>query len=128
MIAVDTNILVRYFAGDGGDQARLAGAVIDGATAAVPIFVAVPVLVETAWVMARTYGASPGQVALAIKALLDAENIVVEQDSVVRAALRSPHVEFPDCLIHQIGIAAKCSKTLTFDKKFARLQGVELLT
>lgn len=42
-------------------------------------------------------------------------------------ATEHSHRDIADLPIHQIGVAAVCSRTVTFDKCYARLDGVELV-
>jgi predicted nucleic acid-binding protein len=49
------------------------------------------------------------------------------QKSLVADALHDTAVGIADAIIHRKAIAHGCSRTVTFDKKFARLKGVELL-
>lgn len=67
------------------------------------------------------------RIADAIRELLAAPTIVAEQIEVVEAALAQQRGDFPDCLVHHSGAAAGCERTVTFDRTFARLDGVELL-
>ena len=56
MEALDTNVLVRYFVQDGGDQADAAERIVDAATrGGRQLFVGDVVVVETVWVLERFY-------------------------------------------------------------------------
>jgi predicted nucleic acid-binding protein len=52
MLAVDTNLIVRYLTGDHPKQSAKARAVIDGED----VFVSTAVALETEWVLRRVYG------------------------------------------------------------------------
>jgi predicted nucleic-acid-binding protein len=128
VIAIDTNILVRYFVRDDPAQAALAKSFIDlELSEDDPGFVALVTLVELDWVCQRVYGFMPAEVHDAIDKLLDARQIVVEQVEVVELALAHSNGDLADGLIHFIGARAGCERTITFDRTFARLSGVELL-
>lgn len=58
--------------------------------------------------------------------ILAAPNLVVEQADAVALAIES-RARFADALIHSIGKQLGADRTITFDCKFARMQGVELL-
>lgn len=51
--------------------------------------------------------------------------IVVEQAATVERALALNHADFADAIVHEVGAAAGRSKTMTFDRRCARLEGVE---
>jgi predicted nucleic-acid-binding protein len=128
MIAIDTNILVRYFAQDHKEQSRAAGWLLENTLSADnPGFISVAVLLELDWVMQSAYGAKPEKVAHIIQALLQMSVIRVERPAAVRAALGHAGLQLSDALIHEVGVAFGCTKTVTFDRKFGQLNGVEVL-
>jgi predicted nucleic-acid-binding protein len=127
LIALDTNVLVRYLTQDDPQQAAIARRVIeDDLTASEPGFVSVVVLVELSWVLGRAYRCPPGQIARIISELMASPTILVEQAAAVAAALSLPHEDLADSLLHEVGRAHGCARTVTFDRRFARLPGVEL--
>jgi predicted nucleic-acid-binding protein len=129
MIALDTNILVRYFAQDDPVQAALATAFIETQISdQVPGFVSIITLAELVWVLGRQYHVSIDTIKMAVAGLLAAPNIVIEHSEMVEGAMRLSHFDLSDTFIHLIGRANGCTKTVTFDKKFAQLEGVELLS
>jgi predicted nucleic-acid-binding protein len=128
VIAIDTNILVRYFVRDDPEQAARAKRFIDvELSESDPGFVAVVALVELDWVCQRAYRFMPAEVHDAIKKLLETRQIVVERAEIVELALAHSNRDLADGLIHFIGAEAGCDRTITFDRTFARLPGVELL-
>jgi len=128
VIGIDTNILLRYLVADDPGQAALAIDLFEHRlNAAEPGFIALAVVVETAWVLERRYGRTAGAIRAIIAQLLDAPQVVVERPDVVEAALALAHPDFADAVIHASGKAAGCTATLTFDRGFARLPEVELL-
>ena len=129
MIALDTNILLRYLAQDGGAQAAAATALIeDELNEEQPAFLSLITLVEMIWVMRRHYGLDSQGIGAVVRGLLAAPQFVVQESAIVTHALAQAGHDMADVLIHEIGKANGCDKTLTFDRKFARLAGVELLT
>ena len=68
----------------------------------------------------------PGAIRTAIIKLLEVPNLVFEAEDAVRLAAGNQHGDFVDRLVHFIGEAAGCDRTVTFDRNFARLQGAEL--
>lgn len=128
MIAVDTNVLVRYFAQDDEIQSAKARQCLENElTPDQPGFISSIVLVELIWVLDGIYAVPMAGVIEIIEALLNAQTLVVEHSDAVERALHLAHGDIADALIHEIGKIAGCAKTVTFDKKFARLVGVELL-
>ncbi len=128
MIAVDTNILVRYFADDDPLQSELARQLLeDTVTSDAPAYVTMVALVELIWVLEDIYKVTPASIRDIVAKLLVAPQILVEQADAVDRALKLKHADLADSLIHETGKALGCRQTLTFDKKFARLAGVALL-
>lgn len=127
MIAIDTNILVRHLMGDDPVQSPLATVFLEERlTRQQPGLVSVVVLCELAWTLKRVYGRSEDDVRLVIAELLDAPTLVIEQAELVADAITCL-ATFSDAMIHRIGAASACSKTITFDKRFARVERVQLL-
>ena len=62
-----------------------------------------------------------------VRKLLSAGNLVVEQADAVERAIAHPHEDLADALIYEIGRALGCERTVTFDRRFAQMRGVELL-
>ena len=128
MIALDTNVLVRYLVEDDTPQTLAARRVIEETlTPSEPGFVSLIVLVELSWVLRRLYGRPTSEVAAIVAELLASPTILVEQAAAVSAAIGQPHDDLADTLLHEVGKAHGCARTLTFDRRFARLPGVELV-
>lgn len=128
MIAVDTNVLVRYFAQDHPTQSRAAGRFLEKTLSPdQPGFISVAVLLELNWVLQSAYGSSSVQIREIVDGLLQLPTLVVEHSAAVRAALALTDQQFSDALIHQVGAEAACSHTVTFDRRFAQVSGVALL-
>lgn len=73
------------------------------------------------------YGFEPNVIRAAITKLLEVPNLVFDAEDAVRLAAENNRGDFVDRLIHFIGKAAGCEGTVTFDRNFARLPGVERL-
>ena len=128
MIALDTNILVRYLVEDDAAQAVVARRIIEeGLTPTAQGFVSLIVLVELSWVLGRVYRCSREQVALIVAELIASPTILVEQAAAVTAAIAQPHPDLADSLLHEVGKVRGCEHTITFDRTFAKLAGVELV-
>ena len=130
MKALDTNVLVRYFAQDDARQSAIATRLLeDGLSAADRGFVSLLVLLETVWVMESRYHCDAAAVADILLDLLDAPTLEVQDAPAVRAALqryRKGDVDLHDCLIVALADARK-ARVLTFDAKAAKKLGMELL-
>jgi predicted nucleic-acid-binding protein len=128
VIALDTNVLVRYLAQDDPAQAQTATRFIEERLMADdPGFISTVVLCEIVWVLETCYQVATAEVAAIVKQLLDTRQIVVDEANAVRAALNHSSVDLVDAIIHELGRSRGCQATVTFDRKFARLEGVELL-
>ncbi len=131
MIALDTNVLVRFLVQDDAEQARLANTVMDQLTDAVPGFVGREVLVELVWVLERAYGYGRADIAAALDGLLSATELVIEAADEVGVAVdryRNDGFGFSDLMIAAAARRADAAELVTFDRKAARLPGVRLLT
>jgi predicted nucleic-acid-binding protein len=129
MIGLDTNILVRYFTQDDAVQSQKATDILEGElTAAEPGFVSVVAMVETVWVLERTYDFSDQEIAAALESMLQADGLLVENEREVftaMIALKNGLGSFADALIAELGARAGCLYTLTFDQKALRLRGFQ---
>lgn len=130
MIGLDTNILVRYLTQDDAVQSKRAKDLLDGKlTPAEPGFVSVVSMVETVWVLERTYDLSDQEIAVAVESMLQADALKVENEREVFTAMiavKEGRESFADALIGELGAKAGCGYTLTFDQKTARLPGFRL--
>jgi predicted nucleic-acid-binding protein len=128
VIALDTNILVRYFVGADDAETHHATTLIENAlTADDPGFISAVTLCEIIWVVRNRYGFGIEAQGAVIRLMSEAAQLLLEHKECANAALASGHSDIADAIIHHIGQANGCAKTVTFDKKFARLEGVELL-
>ncbi len=128
MIAIDTNILARYIAEPDGAEGAFASQLLeDRLSQDDPGFVSAVVVAELLWVLGVRYSVSHDQQRTIVEKLLEMPQLVVEHSDAIEKALASSHRGLADCIIHEIGQAAGCRHTATFDKRFARLNQVELV-
>ena len=117
MIAVDTNILVRYVTNDDPRQAKRALALLGSKD---KIFVAKTVLLETAWVLRAVYDLPDASVERALLQVLGLPNVVVEDPGEVAQALGyyRAGMDFADAL----HLASSCDAEIffTFDSAFVK--------
>ena len=131
MIALDTNVLVRYLVQDDAPQAQIASDVIDGLSEADQGFVGREVLIELVWVLERAYGFSRMEIANALDGLLAAIELVIENADDLGLAIelyRNDGYGFADMMNAAAARRAGARELVTFDRKAARLRGVRLLT
>ncbi len=130
MIALDTNIVVRYLAQDDARQSALATRLIERRlTKADPGYISLVALLETVWVMESVYGADAATVAGIVGDLLDSATLEVQDGGAVTDAIaryREGGVDLHDCLIVSLA-ARRGAKTLTFDTRASRRLGMEVL-
>jgi len=123
MIAVDTNILARYYVDDPADpeavhQRPLAERLMRESSS---VHVPVTVILEFAWVLRAFYAFSTEDCARAMEHLIGLPNVQVEDWPAVQEALRlyREGLDFADAL--HVARSTKCERFYTFDdKKFAR--------
>lgn len=130
MIALDTNILVRYLVRDDEKQAEAARTLLESLTIDQPGFVCREVIVELVWVLERSYQCSRDRIATILEQLATTESLIVETgNDVIRAAsrYRSGVAGFSDLMILSAAERSQAHLLYTFDQKASRLEGVELL-
>ncbi len=123
MIAVDTNILARYYVDDPDDpeavrQRPLAERLIRESPS---VYVPVTVILEFAWVLRAFYSFASEDCVRAMEHLIGLPNVQVEDWPAVQEALRLHRegLDFADAL--HVTRSKKCKRFYTFDdKKFAR--------
>lgn len=124
MIGLDTNVVVRYLTRDDEGQFRAAEAVMRAAArTGEPVYIGLPVLLETVWVLQRAYAVDRSAVASTLQALLESPDIVLENEPLVEAALdafQTGSADFADYVIGIGNAAAGCRHTLTFDERAAQ--------
>jgi predicted nucleic-acid-binding protein len=130
MIGLDTNVLVRYLTQDDPSQARLATELIERRLSEQdPGFISVVAMVEMAWVLERAYGLGAADIAAVIERLLQAAELVVEDEQevfIAMIALKEGRGSFADALTGALGQRAGCTVTATFDRKALLLPGFAL--
>jgi predicted nucleic-acid-binding protein len=127
VIALDTNILLRYVLQDDEQQSPVATALIEEQLSAdAPGFVSLVVVCELVWALRRSYGLPKERIAEFMRAVVNSVQIAAEHRHVILTALGA-RGDLADAIIHALGAHHGCTHTLTFDRKFARIDGVELL-
>jgi predicted nucleic acid-binding protein len=117
MLAIDTNVIVRYLTGDHPQQSRKAKALIDSER----VFVCTTVLLETDWVLRSVYGFTPVKVAKALSAFAGLPNVTLEDATMIAKALdwTVRGMDFADAL--HLAKAQGSEAFVSFDRRFARV-------
>jgi predicted nucleic-acid-binding protein len=131
MIGIDTNILLRFLTVDDPVQSPTANKLMQSFSAVQPGFISMAVLLETYWVLRRSYRYTREDICTKMASLINASELVIDDEDLVRAALtvaRTTTLDLPDIVISLKGKAVGCTTTYTFDKKASELEGMTLLT
>lgn len=129
MIGIDTNVLVRFLVQDDPKQSKLAKKLFSSLSTENQGYIGLTVVVETVWILQRSYETPRSVIAESLEALLDAQELIVQEGSLVYFALQAykSGADFADALIFHTARHAGCSTTMTFDKKAASKLDMELL-
>lgn len=120
MIAVDTNVLVRFLVEDDREQTAIASAIVERAIDAdEPLFVPQIVLCELVWVLSHAYRFRRADILNLLQQLRRGAQVTIERPDEVRRAIESYAAgrgDFADYLIAERAMASGCSAVLTFDR------------
>lgn len=129
MIALDTNVLVRYLTADDAEQAERAAAVIDDAVArGESLFISHIVLCEVTWVLTRAFRLAKPELVAVLDDIVRTAQFVVEDPAIARRALSrfaAGAADFADYIIAERTAGAGCRVVVTFDRKLVRERGFE---
>ena len=118
-IAVDTNVLVRAITGDDAEQSRVARRELAKADL---VALALPALCELVWVLSQGYKVSSGDIAEAIRLLMDSANVVVNRPAAEAGlAMLNAGGDFADGVIAYEGSWLGAETFVSFDKKAVKL-------
>jgi len=114
MLAVDTNLIVRYLTDDHPEQS--ARALIDSED----VFVCTTVLLETEWVLRSGHSFGAAELAAGLRAFAGLPHVTLEDASLARQALdwMEAGLDFAGAL--HLAKAAGCEASVTCDRRFAR--------
>lgn len=130
MRGVDTNILVRYIVADDPAQFRAATRFIEHeCSPREPGFINHVVLAEVVWVLESSYKLPRLAIVSALRVLLGANQLSIEEVEDARAALHEYEdgADFADSLIAAANARAGCEYTATFDRRAAGRSGFRLI-
>ena len=116
MIALDTNILARFYVNDkeSAPQREAAKRLMEGDD---EMFVPRTVMLELEWVMRGFYGFKPTDVADAMEHLLGLQKVLIEDAPMIERAVKNYRrgLDFADAM--HLASAGGCSGFATFDKR-----------
>ena len=119
MIALDTNVVIRFLVEDDAEQTERAKRLIQSYVERdTPCFVPDIVLAEIAWVLRSSYKVARDVIAGVLQSLLRARHLAFESPDRFSQALRayaSGSGDFADYLIREQSRAAGCEGVATFD-------------
>lgn len=113
MLAVDTNVIVRYLTGDQVEQFAKAKALIDSEE----LFVCTTVLLETEWVLRSVYGFGRVRIVEALHAFAGLPRVALEEPALAAKALgwMASGMDFADAM-HLVK-AEGCEAFISFDQR-----------
>lgn len=130
MQSLDTNVVVRLILGDDPVQVPLAQEVWFDALGNGGVFLSMAVLLETHWVLSRSAGLDRTRIASELQRLSQLEGVALENPEAVERAIAryvDSQADFADCVVLECSRAQGALPVRTFDKRFARLEGVSLI-
>jgi predicted nucleic-acid-binding protein len=127
VIALDTNVLVRFLVDDDKAQAEKAARLIERASrAGDALFVSDVVLCEVVWVLAASYRVPRPTIVATLQRLLHAKHLAFRApDELAHAldAFSKGKGDFADYVIREHGRAAGCNEVATFDRALLKEAG-----
>jgi predicted nucleic acid-binding protein len=116
MLAIDTNVIVRYLTGDHPQQSRKAKALIDSEH----VFICTTVLLETEWVLRSVYGFAAIEIVKAFGALAGLQSVTLEDAAMTAKALdwTARGMDFADAL--HLAKSHASEAFVSFDRRFVR--------
>jgi predicted nucleic-acid-binding protein len=118
-ISIDTNVLARAVLQDDAEQAHTAAKILEEASL---IAVSLPCLCELAWILLRGAQFPREKVAIAIRALLDVDNVAMNRPAVEAGlSILEAGGDFADGVIAYEGNWLGGETFVSFDKKAVSL-------
>jgi predicted nucleic-acid-binding protein len=113
MLAVDTNVVVRYVVGDGGVQFAKAVDILENNK----VSIALTVVLEVEWVLRDAYEFTRAEVLSALEKLSGLPTVTLAQAGIVRKAmaLAARGLDFADAL--HVAQSEECAAFVTLDKQ-----------
>lgn len=130
MIAVDTNVLLRWLLGDNERQKELADQLFSGMTRESPGFITSVTLAELCWVLRSVYRLPKSEVLDIVENLLTSDELAFDDDESLWTALLQARegADFADALIANTARLFCADGMVTFDRGAADKLGLTLLS
>jgi len=128
MVALDTNVLVRYIVQDNKEQAQKAACVIERLTSEDRAFISCIVLCEINWVLRTTYKISKEECLKTLKKIISVASFDIERIECCTRALKryeNGQADFSDYLIQEIARHEGYEVVLTFDARAQKDSGFQ---
>ena len=125
MIALDTNVVVRFLIEDDATQSERAASVVRHAPPR-GLYLSDVVLCETVWVLTSAYKVPRADVGSTLRRMLEARQFSFDETEGLRralAAFAAGQGDFADYLIRERARSAGCEKVLTFDRALLKEEG-----
>jgi predicted nucleic-acid-binding protein len=119
MIAIDTNIIVRFLTADDPAQFKKARALFQKEDIVIPI----TVVLETQWVLTYAYQFNPADIISAFRSLFGLPNVEVEDPIAIADALEwyKKGMDYADAI--HLAKSRGAERFVTFDKKLIKQTG-----
>lgn len=131
MIAVDTNVIIRFLVRDDEKQANAARRRLKQAERnRERLFIPLLVVLETIWVLESAYDKSRSEVLDSIRDMRQMPVFEFEEDAAIERLLHDGpkyKADLADILIAHSAVATGCDAGITFDKGAAKLPFFNLL-
>ena len=120
MIGLDTNVLARYLLDDDAQHSIAVRRVITHARRnGETLMICTPAFLELEWVLRSRPGSNKALVIGALRMLLEAKGLEIDDEASVEEALytyENASVDFAECLFHAVYTRKGCTAMLTSDK------------
>jgi len=117
VLAVDTNVVVRYLTRDDAEQFARASALI----ASEDVFVCTTVVLECEWVLRRAYQFSRNRIVEALRSFAGLPRVTLEEPALIVQALEwsAAGMDFADAL--HLATTGDCEAFVSFDRRLATI-------
>ena len=120
MIGLDTNVLARFLLGDDVKQSAAARReIVQARQDGQALMICAPAFLELEWVLRSRLGSDKALVIAALRLLLEASGLVIDDEASVEEAVyiyETANVDFAECLFYATYQRRGCSTMMTFDK------------
>lgn len=120
MIGLDTNVLARFLLSDDAKQSAAARReIVQARQRGETMMICAPAFLELEWVLRSRPGSDKALVITALRLLLEAKGLLIDDEASVEEAVHvyeTANVDFAECLFYAIYQRRGCSAMMSFDK------------